>query len=96
MVHKLRGTFAFVIWVDSKRGLFLARVPFGIKFHYHHDDGKTSCCASQVKELLAGNVIKAEAEPAGHVGYFYGIVCRNCFPFAVIFLLYPQTHAIGG
>ena len=70
MVHDLRGMYAFAIWDESKKGLFLARDPFGIKPLYIADDGKTFRAASQVKALLAGGKIDTTPEPAGHVGFF--------------------------
>jgi asparagine synthase (glutamine-hydrolysing) len=70
MVHKLRGMFAFAIWDETKRGLFLARDPFGIKPLYYADDGKVFRAASQVKALLACGGIGHTPEPAGHVGFF--------------------------
>ncbi len=70
MVHDLRGMFAFAIWDEQQKGLFLARDHFGIKPLYYADDGKTFRFASQVKALLAGRRIKKELEPAGQVGFF--------------------------
>ncbi len=70
MVEELRGMFAFAIWDGEKRGLFLARDPFGIKPLYLADDGKTFRAASQVKALLAGGKIETAPDPAGHVGFF--------------------------
>ncbi len=70
MLHDLRGMFAFAIWDNRKKGLFLARDPFGIKPIYYADDGKTFRAASQVKALLAGGKIGTSPEPAGHVGFF--------------------------
>jgi len=70
MVYLLRGMYAFVIWDSRKRGLFLARDPFGIKPLYLADDGSTLRVASQVKALLAGGKIDTSPEPAGHVGFF--------------------------
>jgi len=70
MVHLLRGMFAFAIWDDKRRGLFLARDPFGIKPLYYADDCKTIRIASQVKALLAGGGIDTRQEPAGHTGFF--------------------------
>ena len=70
MVSKLRGMYAFAIWDERKKGLFLARDPYGIKPLYYADDGKTLRFASQVKALLAGGAVDTSAEPAGHVGFF--------------------------
>jgi len=70
MVHRLRGMFAFALWDGRRRGLFLARDPYGIKPLYFADDGKTIRIASQVKALLAGGGIDTRPAPAGHVGFF--------------------------
>src|ERR1035437_5007447 len=70
MVSKLRGMYAFAIWDERKKGLFLARDPFGIKPLYLADDGKSLRVASQVKALLAGGRVDTSPEPAGHVGFF--------------------------
>lgn len=70
MCEGLRGMYAFAIWDDRDRSLFLARDPFGIKPLYLHDDGRTLRFASQVKALLAGGAIVDEPEPAGLVGYW--------------------------
>jgi len=70
MLQKLRGMFAFVIWNEVRKGVFLARDPFGIKPLYVSDDGKTLRFASQVKALLAGGGIDTSPEAAGHVGFF--------------------------
>jgi asparagine synthase (glutamine-hydrolysing) len=81
MVHELRGMFAFAIWDQRKRGLFLARDPYGIKPLYTTDDGRTFRFASQVKALLAGGQVSREIEPAGMVGfYLFGSVPE---PFTV-------------
>jgi asparagine synthase (glutamine-hydrolysing) len=70
MVHDLRGMYAFAIWDAKKKGLFLARDPFGIKPLYYADDEKSFRAASQVQALLAGNHVDTSPEPAGHVGFF--------------------------
>jgi asparagine synthase (glutamine-hydrolysing) len=69
MVEKLRGMFAFAIWDGIRRGVYMARDPYGIKPLYFADDGKTIACASQVKALLAGGGIDTTADPAGHAGF---------------------------
>lgn len=70
MVHRLRGMYAFAIWDDSKRGIFLARDPFGIKPLYYADDGKCFRFASQVKALIAGGQVSTTPNPAGQVGFY--------------------------
>ena len=69
MLHDLHGMFAFAIWDDVAKSLFLARDPYGIKPLYTASDGWTFRFASQVKALLAGGKVSAEPEPAGIVGF---------------------------
>lgn len=69
MVQHLRGMFTFAIWDGEKRGLFLARDPYGIKPLYTANDGLTFRFASQVKALLAGGQVSREIEPAGIAGF---------------------------
>ncbi len=70
MVHALRGMYAFAIWDERKKGLFLARDPFGIKPLYYSDDGRSLRFASQAKALLKGGNVDTREEPAGYVGFF--------------------------
>lgn len=75
MVEQLRGMYAFAIWDPAKRGVLLARDPFGIKPLYYADDGRNLRAASQVKALLHGNGIDTSTNAAGHVGFFtFGFV----------------------
>jgi asparagine synthase (glutamine-hydrolysing) len=69
MVHRLRGMFAFALWDEARKGLLLARDPFGIKPLYVSDDGATLRAASQVRALLAGAASAGSPEPAGLVGF---------------------------
>ena len=69
MVHELRGMFAFALWDTDKRGLLLARDPYGIKPLYYADDGWTLRFASQVKALIAGGGVSRDPEPAGWAGF---------------------------
>ncbi len=68
MLNMLRGMYAFAIWDASRRQMFFARDPLGIKPLYIADDGRTLRFASQVKALLAGQV-DTRPEPAGHAGF---------------------------
>ena len=70
MLGDLRGMFGFAIWDERRKGMFLARDPYGIKPLYFADDGRTIRVASQVKALLAGGNIDTAPAPAGHTGFF--------------------------
>jgi asparagine synthase (glutamine-hydrolysing) len=88
MVHRLRGMFAFAIWDQQRRGLFLVRDTYGIKPLYTANDGWTFRFASQVKALLKGGRVSRDPEPAGHVGfYLFGSVPE---PFTT----YRDIHAL--
>ena len=88
MVRELRGMFAFAIWDEPRRGLFLARDTYGIKPLYTANDGWTFRFASQVKALLAGNKVSREPEPAGMVGFhLFGSVPEP-------FTLYREIRAL--
>ncbi|PKU24459.1 asparagine synthase (glutamine-hydrolyzing) [Telmatospirillum siberiense] len=88
MVHRLRGMYAFAIWDPRRRGLFLARDPFGIKPLYYADDGKRVVVSSQVKALLAADGIDREPDPAGKVSFLlWGFIMEP-------FTLYKSIHAL--
>jgi asparagine synthase (glutamine-hydrolysing) len=70
MVMGLRGMFAFAIWDNDARSLFLARDPYGIKPLYTSNDGWHFRFASQVKALIAGGGISTAPEPAGVTGFY--------------------------
>ena len=79
MLRHLRAMYAFAIWDERRRALFLARDPYGIKPLYYANDGQTFRAASQVKTLLAGGAISTSPDPAGHVGFFlWGHVPDPC------------------
>ena len=93
MVHRLRGMFAFAIWDQRRRGLFLVRDPYGIKPLYTANDGWTFRFASQVKALLKGGRVSRDPEPAGHVGfYLFGSVPEPFTTYRDIRVL-PAGHS---
>lgn len=94
MVQDLRGMYAFALWDEDRKGLFLARDPFGIKPLYFHDEGRTFRCASQVKALLEGGGFEAQVEPAGHTGFFlWGSVPEPYTLYKNVFAL-PAGHTL--
>jgi asparagine synthase (glutamine-hydrolysing) len=70
MVELLRGMFAFCIWDKTRKRMFVARDPYGIKPLYFADDGRTIRIASTVKALLAGGAVSRTIDPAGVAGFF--------------------------
>jgi len=63
-LEKLQGMFALAIWDDHKQELILARDSFGIKpLYYYVDAGKTLIFASEVRALLASELVPRRLSP---------------------------------
>lgn len=69
MLASLRGMFAFAIWDNVERRLFLARDPYGIKPLYISDRAGVFRFASQVKALQAGGALSRDVDMAGLAGF---------------------------
>ncbi|AUB83861.1 asparagine synthase (glutamine-hydrolyzing) [Candidatus Thiodictyon syntrophicum] len=69
LLQRLRGMFAFALWDPAKRGLWLARDPYGIKPLYYADQAGRFAFASQVQPLRTSLVIDIRPEPAAVVGF---------------------------
>ena len=63
-VEKLRGMFAFAIWDDRNKSLFLARDRVGIKPLYYSQSRNSVTFASEIKALLADPDLQAEVRPS--------------------------------
>jgi len=63
-VEKLRGMFAFAIWDDRNKSLFLARDRVGIKPLYYSQSRNSVIFASEIKALLADPDLQAEVRPS--------------------------------
>ena len=58
-VKKFNGIFAFAVWDKSKRELFLARDPIGVKPLYYFWDGRKFIFSSEIKAILEHNISRA-------------------------------------
>jgi asparagine synthase (glutamine-hydrolysing) len=63
VVHHLEGMFAFAIWNERERTLFLARDRIGVKPLYFTTAGSAVLFASEIKALLAHPRVTAQVEP---------------------------------
>ncbi|MFX0132293.1 MAG: asparagine synthase (glutamine-hydrolyzing) [Candidatus Hodarchaeota archaeon] len=70
ILKKLNGMFAFGIWDDNKKRLFLARDRVGIKPLYYFYDEKRFIFASEIKAIVKDEKIKREIHPDAIKYYF--------------------------
>ena len=66
---RLRGMFALGIWDEQSRRLVIARDRFGIKPLYYFASGATFLCASEVRALLASDLVARKLDAAGLAAY---------------------------
>jgi len=69
-VERLRGMFAFAIWDERERSLFLARDRLGIKPLFIAAHGKTFYFASEMKSILADPFFPRIMDETGLACYF--------------------------
>ena len=63
-VKKLRGMFAFAIWDDNKKSLFLARDRLGIKPLHYYSDNKQFIFGSEIKSIINSKEFNKEIDLA--------------------------------
>jgi asparagine synthase (glutamine-hydrolysing) len=69
-LRKLRGMYAFGLWDEEEKELWLARDPFGIKPLYWASSGSTLWFASQARALAECAPVNTARNPAGLVGFY--------------------------
>ena len=81
-VDRLNGMFAFAIWDDRHQCLLMARDRYGIKPLYYTQVGGTLVFASEVKAILALQVVPRGVNVQALVDYF---TFQNTFGAATLF-----------
>lgn len=69
-LQKLEGMFAFAVWDELRRELFLARDRVGIKPLYYYRDDRRLVFASEIKAILQCPGIPREVNPENLITYF--------------------------
>ena len=91
-VHRLRGIFAFGLWDERLKELFLARDHVGVKPLYYSQYANRFTFASQPRAILADNAFPRDIDATGLRDYFaFGYVPRDRCAFVGIRKL-PAAH----
>jgi len=62
LLHRIKGMYAFAIWDDQRKKLFIARDRFGIKPVYYFYDQSRFIFASEIKGIIADNSVSRELD----------------------------------
>lgn len=69
-LEKLKGMFAFAIWDNIKKELFVARDRFGVKPLYYAIANNNLIFASEINSILASNLVQKEYDNEVWSSYF--------------------------
>lgn len=69
MLGRLKGMFAFALWDEKRRQLFLARDRFGIKPLYYADFGGNFLFGSEIKAILANPCVRRDVNRKAVLDY---------------------------
>ena len=64
-VQHLNGIFAFAVWDEAKKQMFMARDRLGVKPLFYHQEGACLLFGSEIQAILAHPKIKAEIDREG-------------------------------
>ena len=95
-VEKLNGIFAFAVYDEKERRLFMARDRFGVKPFFYAFVGKTFLFASEIKALLAHPLIKPKVDLSGiwQLLFLSPVTFNSETVFRDIFELAPAQKAV--
>lgn len=94
-VEHLDGMFAFALWDENKRELFIARDRFGKKPFYYTFIDKTFLGASEIKALFVNGKIKGQIDPGALDDYLrLSYIPPNKTVYSNIHTLPPAHFAI--
>jgi len=74
-LHKLNGIFAFALWDDRSKSLFVARDGMGVKPLYFSESGNSFAFASEIKALLCLPWIPVEIDEQALAHYIRYLWC---------------------
>lgn len=95
LLSRLRGMFAFAIWDDRNKTLFIARDRMGKKPLYYIADQHAITFGSELKSLLADSSVPREIDPAALDAYFaLGYIPSPKTIFRDIFKLPPSSYML--
>jgi asparagine synthase (glutamine-hydrolysing) len=69
-LEHLEGMFAFAIWDQTKRTLFIARDRLGIKPLYYYKDARRLVFASEIKSILQDDAVPRVIDERALISYF--------------------------
>lgn len=93
-VYRFNGMFAFAVWDDAQKRLFLARDRYGIKPIYYYFRNGVFAFASEIKSLLKHPAISAALHaPALNEYFSFQNIFSDCTLFEGIRLL-PAAHTL--
>lgn len=94
-VHKLRGMFAFALWDDNKKQLFITRDRVGKKPLKYYYDNKVFIFASELKAILTQKEVRKEPDFEAIDEYLtYQYVPHPKTGFKNIWKLPPATYLV--
>jgi asparagine synthase (glutamine-hydrolysing) len=94
-LHKLNGMFAFAIWDDLKKEVFIARDRLGIKPLYYAFDSKRFMFASELTPIHQSGLFPSELNYKAISDYLaYWYICEPETIFKNIFQLPPGSYSI--